>query len=150
MLSLLLTPVLERSSALRGRPARLLVVTSEVHAFSHFDKATAPDVYRVETDASEAHFSHGQAYQLSKLFITLLIRELAMRLDPSKIIVAKTSPGFCSTGLLDDIHGFIPRMTTKIFARSADQGARLYLHAALLTSDEEYSGGYFRSGVSVK
>lgn len=147
MLSLLLLPTLEKSSALRERPTRLLLITSEVHAFTDFDKTTQPDVYRVETENSQANFSHGRPYQLSKLFGILLTRELAMRVDPSKIIIAEASPGYCSTGLLNEVKGVLPWITNKLFTRSPDDGARIYVHVAVSTKDEEFSGSYFRSAV---
>lgn len=77
----------------------------------------------------------------------LLSRELAMRVDSTKVLVGEVTPGFTNSALFSDLGGVLPWIIQKTFGRTLDQGARLYVHAAVSTKDEEFHGGYWRSGV---
>lgn len=70
-----------------------------------------------------------------------------MRVDSTKVLVAEVTPGFVNSGLFAEVDGVINQLINKIFARSLGEGARLYVHAVLSTKDEEFHGGYWRSGV---
>lgn len=73
-----------------------------------------------------------------------------MRVDSTKVPVAEATPGFVDSGLFTELGGVINRLLRKTFARSLDERARLYVHAAVPTKDEEFHGGYWRSGVLAK
>lgn len=152
LLSILLLPTLTKSSAFRGSPTRLLTVTSESHAFSNFSSPSPspPSVYVAETTSGESNYSPSQAYHLSKLFLVLLSHELALRVDSTKVLVGEVTPGFTGSALFADVGGVLPWIITKTTGRTVDQGARLYVHAAVATKDEEFHGGYWRSGVLAK
>lgn len=152
MLGIFLLPTLTRSSALRGSPTRLLIVTSETHAFSNFSHPPPPpsSIYTIETASSELDYNPSYAYQLSKLLLVLLMHELAIRVDTNQVLVGEVTPGYANTSLFDDVGGFLLWLLTKTAGRSLDEGARLYVHAAVSTKDEAFHGVYWRSGVLAK
>ncbi|KAF9654270.1 NAD(P)-binding protein [Thelephora ganbajun] len=150
LLSLLLLPQLERAGELEGKPARLMVVGSETHAFANWKKASCPDAFEYQTKQLEEGKSR-QGYQTSKLFLLLLQRELAVRLDTSKVIVGDATPGYCATGLFNELNGFwFARLLERLFARTVHQGANLCLRAAFRETDESFHDGYFAHGKRYK
>lgn len=121
-------------------------IGSESHAFANWRKTSCPNAFEYQTQQLEEGKSR-QGYHTSKLFFTLLQHELAARLDPSKVIIGEVTPGYCATGLFDELKGFVFSMILeKLFSRTVDQGADLCLRAAFLESDESFHDGYFAHG----
>jgi len=142
LLSLYLLPVLERTVLHGGDPARLLFIGTEVHALSNFKQSTCPSVFETQTLLQRNDYIPGQGYQLSKLLQILFERELASRVDPSKVLVCTCTPGYCSSNLFKEWHGALAWVTERC-ARTCEVGARCYINAALHTTNEEFHGNYF-------
>ena len=128
-------------------PGRLVLVTSEAHAFSGY----APPPADRDDVLSEFHSAHDlkmnctQEYFTSKLFIVLFTRELAARIDPAILEVLTVTPGFCASGIFPDAASIATRFIYRLHARSVEQGARLEVHA-VTSSEPGLSGKYLRDG----
>ena len=126
---------------MRGRPARLLFITSEVHAFSNFTKKALPNAYRALTDAFPTSID-GQPYHTSKLLTILLARQLAEKVNSSEVVVALATPGYAESELLNGFRGPMTWMVEALFCRSAEEGGRLCTLAAITSTDEQFHKGY--------
>ncbi|KAL4962946.1 NAD(P)-binding protein [Aspergillus stella-maris] len=95
-------------------------------------------------------------YNLSKLLLLHSIIKLSTLVDPcstkstdnnpSSIVINSLDPCFCKTNLPGELSGGVKlffRMFEGMFARSAEEGARLIVQAA--SGGQESHGGYFRS-----
>jgi NAD(P)-dependent dehydrogenase (short-subunit alcohol dehydrogenase family) len=126
LLTDLLLPLLKRSA-----PARIVVVSSSMHASG-----------RIDFDDLASEKSWRGAYPRSKLANMLFVRALAKRLDGSRVVVNGLHPGVVSTELARDFPTPI-RLMAKWFFKSAEQGARTSLYLATASEVAEISGRYF-------
>ena len=126
LLTDLLLPLLKRSA-----PARIVVVSSSMHARGTFD---------FEDLASEK--SWRGAYPRSKLANMLFVRALAKRLAGSRVVVNGLHPGVVSTELARDFPAPIRLMARWLF-KSPEQGARTSLYLVTAPEAAEISGRYF-------
>jgi NAD(P)-dependent dehydrogenase (short-subunit alcohol dehydrogenase family) len=140
-LALLLIPTLRKTRNARGKPSRLLFISSEVHAFSNFTKKSLPNAYRTLTDEFPKSAS-GQPYHTSKLLMVLLVKQLAEKVDSSELIIGLATPGYAESELLNDFRNPVTSMLEAVFCRSMEQGGRLCTLAAIASTDEEFHGGY--------
>jgi retinol dehydrogenase-12 len=98
-------------------------------------------------------------YNLSKYLQVLVLRKLCTMIDPlpslksdslketNKIVINWLDPCFCGTGLSRDISGALRiagKIFTGLFARKAEEGARLVVAAA--AAGRGTHGGYLRAG----
>ena len=141
-LALLLLPILSKTQSVRGKPARLLFITSEVHAFSNFTRPALPNAYRTLTEEFPNTFN-GQPYHTSKLLTVLLAKQLAEKVNPSEVIVGLATPGYSESELLKDFGGPVTKMVGFMFGRSAEQGGRVCVLPAVTSTDEEFHKGYY-------
>ena len=141
-LGLLLLPTLRKTKSVRGKPGRLLFISSEVHAFSNFTKSALPNAYRTLTE-DFPNTANGQPYHTSKLLTVLLAKQLADKVDSSEVIVGLATPGYAESELLKDFKGIVTKMVEAIFCRSVEQGGRLCTISAVSSTDEEFHKGYF-------
>lgn len=128
-------------------PSRLVLVTSEGHAWSTFClQRDAPVLSVMEHGYGKSRFSPEQDYYTAKLFLALFGRELARRVDPKVLTVVSMSPGFCASNFFPDSSNLVTRIILSLQARSLDQGANLQVHAATCPADDSLSGAYLRDG----
>lgn len=127
---------------MRGKPARLLFITSEAHAFSNFTRPALPNAYRTLTEEFPSTFN-GQPYHTSKLLTVLLAKQLAEKVDSSEVIVGLATPGYSESELFKDFGGPVTKMTELVFCRSMEQGGRLCVIPAVASTDEEFHKGYY-------
>jgi NAD(P)-dependent dehydrogenase (short-subunit alcohol dehydrogenase family) len=69
---------------------------------------------------------------ISKLMVILLAREMAAHIKESNIIVNTFTPGYCESGLIDDIKGptrVVLSLLKKATARTAEVGGRTLVAA---------------------
>ena len=128
LLTDLLLPLLKRSA-----PARIVVVSSSMHASGTID---------FDDLASEK--SWRGAYPRSKLANMLFVRALAKRLGGSRVVVNGLHPGVVSTELARDFAAPI-RLMARWFFKSPEQGASTSLYLATAPEAAEISGRYFVS-----
>lgn len=138
--------ILPRLAGEDDGPARLVLVTSEAHAWARFDtqkfsEAALPSsAFARCSTASEA----AETYSTAKLLLALFARELAGRVDEREVCVVSTTPGFCASNFFPD-DGWLTRIIMLTSARSTQAGARLHVHAAVAPA-EEVHGRYMRDG----
>jgi len=125
----------------RGKPARLLFISSEGHAFSNFTKKSLPNAYRILTEEFP-NSANGQPYHTSKLLTILLVKELAEKVDSLEVIVGLATPGYAESGLQNDIQNPVTKVVETIFSRSVEDGGRLCTLAAITSTDEQFHKGY--------
>jgi len=140
-LALLLIPTLRKTQSVRGKPARLLFISSEVHAFSNFTKRSLPNAYRTLTEELPKS-ANGQPYHTSKLLTLLLAKELAEKVDSLEVIVGLATPGYAESELLSDFRNPVTRVVEAVFCRSVEDGGRLCTLAATTSTDEQFHKGY--------
>ncbi|EDW89216.1 retinol dehydrogenase 12 [Drosophila yakuba] len=136
LLTLLLLDLLKSSA-----PSRIVVLSSIAHRFG-----------RIKRDDlnSEKSYDRKMAYCQSKLANILFTRELAKRLEGTKVTVNALHPGvvntelFRNTPFLGSRFGkFIIAPLIWIFIKTARNGAQTTLYTALDPSLENVSGRYF-------
>jgi NAD(P)-dependent dehydrogenase (short-subunit alcohol dehydrogenase family) len=141
LLALELLPILERTAGLKGVPSRLTWVGSFVQFDHTLDKTPIKaDELVISHFDNEENFVATGRYSDSKLLGTMFIEGLASYVDSNKVIVNDVSPGMVRTGF-----GEFPLWFRSIFvvlfalkARSADEGAKTYLHALGVAGKESH------------
>jgi NAD(P)-dependent dehydrogenase (short-subunit alcohol dehydrogenase family) len=135
----LLTQLL-RDKLLRSAPARIVNVASEAHRGARLDF----------TDLQNSKsFGGWKAYRRSKLCNILFTRELARRLAGSGVTANCLHPGFCATSIGNNTTGWFRRgvkLTKRLFAIPAEQGARTLIYAASAPELADVTGAYFING----
>lgn len=142
-LALQILPLMASSDA---GPARLVLVTSEAHAWTRFDTGKVDGASPFT--AFTTHATQSQAaemYSTAKLFLGLFGRELATQVDRRHVCVVLTTPGFCASNFFPE-DGILMRMVKLTSARSTQDGARLHVHAAAVAPAEQVHGRYLRDG----
>jgi len=89
-------------------------------------------------------FSSWPAYSRTKLALVLFTKELAKRLDSSKITVNALAPGFVRTNLGHDFP-LIQRLAMKLLAVSTKKGAATSVYLALNNDVEKTTGKFFEN-----
>jgi len=145
LLSLLLLPTLCRSSPSSSNPARLAFATSEAYAWTDLRKGIHPDIFARESDPKR--YTAFRGYRCSKLLLMFWSRELASRVDQSKVIIGDTTPGFCDTPAFDaQIRRSLLGRLMMRFSYTAEVGAILYMLSIFVSSTEQFHDGYFKRG----
>jgi len=131
----LLLPMLKKSA-----PARIVNVASEATRFAHFD---------IDDLQSKKRFRSFEAYGRSKLANILFTRELAKRLDGTKVTVNCLHPGFVRTSFgtqqKKSVLSAIFKFMSLFMAVSADKGAETSIYLAASPDVENITGKYFSS-----
>ncbi|GJE92168.1 short chain dehydrogenase [Phanerochaete sordida] len=139
LLSILLLPNMARAAREHNALARLVLVASGAHRGHTVDaelRAAPAGILRTMSSAefcTPARFA--QRYPESKLLNIFFARALAAHLAPGALVVpTAANPGFCYSGLRRHLP-LAPRLMMGAMdvtlGRSAEQGARQLLHAAL-------------------
>ncbi|KIK78914.1 hypothetical protein PAXRUDRAFT_834361 [Paxillus rubicundulus Ve08.2h10] len=152
LLSLLLLPYLVKSSS-TDSPSRLVLVSSDGHYLgsSIFKKAGAWS-YILDTINDKEFGSSVVRYNVSKLLEVIFVRELAARLpDPTPVVACTVNPGYCSSNLFRDpeskwfLRTILSGAKKLLFARSAEEGSRTLVHAAIAGEARSMHGRYLSS-----
>ncbi|KAE8151806.1 dehydrogenase [Aspergillus avenaceus] len=136
LLSLLLLPILQNTSKIhRSTPARLTIVTSEVHFWTKFPEKDAPNTL-TRMDEPDSFGDGMDRYNTSKLLNILWLRELSQKAGPD-VIINGVNPGLCASSLhrSDTTPGV--NQFNKIFAWSAVQGGHNLVDAAVLHETDQ-------------
>ncbi|GJE92164.1 short chain dehydrogenase [Phanerochaete sordida] len=143
LLSFLLLPNLVRAAKEHGSHSRLVLVTSELHHMTDIPaslRAAPRGILRTLSDpayCTPARFA--LRYQETKIFVNMFARALAARLS-SAVVPTAVNPGFCYTTLRKHL-GLPTRALMAAIdvtvGRTAEQGARQLLHAALGPDGED-------------
>jgi NAD(P)-dependent dehydrogenase (short-subunit alcohol dehydrogenase family) len=121
-LALLLLPKLKASAKQFNTTPRLVIVSSEVHAYMQFPQWKESSVCKAHTD--ESNFNADEGYPVSKLLEVLIVREIAPKLEGSRIIINVLNPVLCHSGLNRDWSWALAVMKV-FFARATEVGLLL-------------------------
>ncbi|KAJ6023568.1 uncharacterized protein N7446_013933 [Penicillium canescens] len=142
LLGLLLLPKLKATAkAFPTSSPRLSIVTSDVHAWTSFPERTADNTF-VALDRKETADMQ-ERYSTSKLLEVLVVRELATRLEDSRVILNMLTPGLCKSQLSREA-GLGLRLMIFLFGRQTEVGSRTILAAA--EADWDSHGAYMLDG----
>jgi len=125
-----------RERLLAAAPARIVSTASAAH-------------YGARLDLDDLQFTRGysgfQAYQRSKLYNVMWTRELARRFAGTGVTANCFHPGFVATRYGDNAGGLLSYgvRVAKLFAISAEKGARTLIYLATSPDVANVTGGYF-------
>lgn len=143
-LTLLLRPLLCRS---RSRSARLLLVSSEAHAWADPQQDTTRALLDALTKHPDPPYPCYQRYHISKLLLVLWVRELTKRDDWASVSVASVSPGFSSSALFRDFnHLPLAKALERCVCRTSDRGASQYASALGQLAKGDGKGAFWSNG----
>ena len=147
LLSLLLLPVLRRSSGGPSRPTHLVMTSSEVHMWTPFREQQSSNILDRLNDRE--HFSDAMdRYSVSKLLNVFWTRELVRRQPGGDVIITMVNPGSVNTGLHRDGPQMM-QLFDRVVGRTAVEAANLVFDAAL-HNDQVYQGQYLSEAKIVK
>ncbi|KAF9223414.1 short-chain dehydrogenase [Gyrodon lividus] len=158
LLSLLLLPYLVNSSG-TDSPSRLVLVSSLGHHLGSSDLKKAETWSRLLETINDKQFGSRSLlrnsvtrYDVSKLLEVIFIRELSARLPDSTPVVACTvDPGYCISNLFRGpeskwyVRTILSGAKRVLFARSAEEGSRTLVHAAVAGEAHSIHGRYLSS-----
>lgn len=138
LLMLLLLPILKTTAKFTAQPSHLTVVTSELHMWTSFKQRSAPNLFELLDDE---HSFTPEVYNISKLLVVFWVRDLALKTDPSEVIVNCVNPGLCWSSLHRDDDNFGLHMFKQLCAWTSAQGGHCLADAAVVKQAESH-GGY--------
>ncbi len=121
----------------RSAPARVVTVSSHVHARGRMDFADLQ---------GERSYSGARAYSQSKLANVLFTYELARRLQATRVTANALHPGVVRTSFGAEDPGGVQRLVTPFmrpFMKAPAQGAATSIHLASAPDLEQVTGRYF-------
>jgi len=146
LLALNLLPVLRKSGKEHGNLPRLVVTTSEVHAWSKMAERHEDSIFDALKKDNKAYID--DRYQTSKLLEVFAVRALAEKMSSGphsneKVILNCVNPGLCHSSLAKDIKGiqglFFGALKLAV-ARTTEVGSRTLVAGAV--AGEESHGCY--------
>ncbi|KAJ2935411.1 hypothetical protein H1R20_g1683, partial [Candolleomyces eurysporus] len=162
LLGILLLPKMISTAERFGGHPRMVFVGSEVHLLAKFEKHLVEGDRPLKTFGSKEHCTPEvlqKRYNDTKLLALLFVRALSERLpspsiSPSSppssspsVIVTCINPGFCYSDLRNKpnnmqvssnaLDGFVNWAREKMFAKTAEEGSRQILFAALAGSGDD-------------
>ncbi|EXJ87215.1 hypothetical protein A1O3_04174 [Capronia epimyces CBS 606.96] len=159
LLALQLLPKLKETARKHGVTPHMTTVSSALYDIAKYPESRGDDMDIFAWFKDEAHVNLMNQYNLSKLFQLYIIIKLSAIVDPidadnpnpNPIVINSLDPCFCKTGLSGDLTG-APKVFFSIFraifARTAEEGARLVVQAA--SAGRETHGLYLRAGAVQK
>ncbi|CDM34453.1 Short-chain dehydrogenase/reductase SDR [Penicillium roqueforti FM164] len=151
LLAILLLPALRRSSKTWVIQPCISFVASDRHVMYDLPEWKTQNTFQVLNDRQQARMH--ERYPISKLLEILLARAMAKQLDSNppngtgNIIVNSFTPGYCTSGLIENVHGitgFALWLLSKATARTTEVGGRT-LVAAIAQGDKSH-GKYLNDG----
>lgn len=153
LLAIEMLPLLEKAADMKGSPSRLTWVGSFVQMDHTLSKAPiSPNKTVLGHFDDEKNFVSLSRYNDSKLLTTLLVKEMAQHIDRKKIIFNEVSPGPVNTNFGSSYPYVLKVVFMAILAlkaRSAVEGAGIYLHAIAVAGQESH-GEYLSDNVISK
>lgn len=145
LLSLLLVPILRKTSHALKSPSRLTFTSSEVHMWTPFNEQKAENVIQ-ELNKKELFSNAIDRYSVTKLLNVFWVRQLALQVDPEELVINYVNPGSVDTGLHRD-GGKLIRTFDRIIGRTCEEGARLLMDAAFVKATTTH--GHYLSEAKV-
>ena len=147
VLATLALSLLLRNHLARSGRGKLLIVSSEAHAWADPHHSTTRTLLNEMSRSDSKLYPCYQRYHISKLLNVLWIREISCREEWRGIDVAAVSPGFTRSGLFRTFNDkVIARVLERAICRSAAQGATQYVYALQQVTSEQRNGGFWSDG----
>ncbi|TFK39464.1 hypothetical protein BDQ12DRAFT_649951 [Crucibulum laeve] len=135
LLALRLLPRMVETARKYSTTPRLVLVSSEVHYLTRFNKAIEDAGNPLRLLGSKSYSSEPgvitERYNQTKLINVFFTRALGYRLSNAPIIVNTVNPGFCISELRKHQTGVTMWLLEKLLARTAEQGSRQLVWAAV-------------------
>lgn len=128
LLSLLLIPVLRKTSCEIKSPPRLTFTASEVHMWTPFKEKEAENILE-RLNMEEFYGDEMDRYSVTKLLNVFWVRELARRIRCEEVVINYFNPGSVDSGLHRD-GGKMIRIFDHVIGRTREEGGRLLMDAA--------------------
>ncbi|MCJ1390772.1 hypothetical protein MMC18_003633 [Xylographa bjoerkii] len=152
LLSLLLIPNARRATtAVPESPAHLTFVSSGLHEMAKFPERHQSPGHILTALNDPSEYNQQDRYATGKTIGLLWTRELAARLSSNEVVVNAVNPGFCKTGIIQNMSGMMAgmvKLTELLLGRSAADGARCIVDATLMKGVESH--GKYLSEMQVK
>ena len=165
LMALLLLPTLRKSALAHGQtpgaPTPHISVTgSAVHFWANTKTLTSipagEKILRTLSEKDRAVMK--ERYYLSKLLVTLLVRQIAARIEKSaataaaasdlskpRVIINDVAPGLCRTDLFRHMDSAGMNVGLRVIGRSSEEGSRTLIWGVL--GGKESQGAYMSEGV---
>ncbi|KAH8694464.1 hypothetical protein BGZ61DRAFT_588438 [Ilyonectria robusta] len=131
----------------RAENGRLLVVSSEAHAWANPQQNSTADLLTQINKAGNTLYPSYQRYHLTKLLLILWTQVISHREEWEGVSVASVSPGYTQTSIFRDFNDSrISRVLESIICRSAEQGASQYMYALQDLTRGHGNGGFWSDG----
>ncbi|KIW67798.1 hypothetical protein PV04_07025 [Phialophora macrospora] len=144
LLALLLLPKLKATARQFNTSPRLVIVSSEVHAWTKFAEWQQPTDQIFPTLDGEKTANMGERYPTSKLLEVLVVRQLAPKLAGSGVALNMLNPGLCQSELSRESDSIVFDILKFFLARSTELGSRTLVAAAAAGPDSH--GKYMTNG----
>ncbi|KXN84241.1 WW domain-containing oxidoreductase [Leucoagaricus sp. SymC.cos] len=149
LLALLLLPHMFETAQRFNTTPRIVVVSSEVHYWASIEDKVFESPNAFELMGSKEYCTPQQVpYGLLQMLNIFFTRALNNRLRSKDVIVNTINPGFCYSELHRNMRGLFVTVFEKLLARTAEEGGRLLVWAAVGTPDgdansvDELRGAY--------
>jgi len=116
-----------------------------------FKESEKPAGQILTTLNDQRQYKPQDRYPTSKVIGLLWTKELAARVPSSEVIINAPNPGFCKTGLMANQSGimkYVVMLFATLFGRSAEDGARCIVDAAVAKGPESH--GRYLSETAIK
>ena len=135
LLALLLLPKLKAQVKEHEITPRIVIVSSETHAWVKYTQQQESDIFAALSDKSLAKMN--ERYMLSKLLEILVVRQLAPRLASSGVVMNAINPGFCKSGLSRDggFFAYFMSFMLLLLGRTTEMGSRALVAGAAAGSE---------------
>ena len=135
LLSLLIVPILRKTSLDLEHPSRLTFTSSEVHMWTPFKEQKAGNILAHLNDKTYFKDSMDR-YSVTKLLNVFWTLELASRVSGQEVVINLINPGSVDTGLHRDNKMF--QVFDSIVGRTPEEGGRLLIDAAVVKRSEAH------------
>lgn len=135
-----MVPKLKSSAEEFGTQPRLTIVSSEVHRFTKFPERNAPNIFQALDEKDKLR---SDRYPVSKLLEVFVVRQIAPKLEGSRVILNMLNPGLCHSELARDA-GIVLKIMKFLLARTTEVGSRLLVTAGAM--GQESHGKYMTDG----
>jgi NAD(P)-dependent dehydrogenase (short-subunit alcohol dehydrogenase family) len=142
LLAFLLLPKLQFTAKEHNTTPRLVIVTSEVHAWTSFPERNASEIFAALDDPKGKNMA--ERYPTSKLLEVLVVRIIAPRLRDSGVTLNMLNPGL-NKSTLGGNESLIHVVMRALLGRKVEVGSRTYICAAV--AGPESHGSYMTDGV---
>lgn len=141
LLAFLMLPKLKATASKFSTKPRLVIVSSEVHAWTKFEEQKSDPIFPALDNEKTAAMD--QRYMTSKLLEVLAIRQFAPKLANTDVVLNMLNPGLCHSSLGREAGWFLYLLKLAL-ARTTEVGSRTLVAAAV--AGEESNGKYMHDG----